>query len=211
MTGERPRSMDGPVASAWKDLLADAEAIAEEYRDRGWEVLTVEPGDVAPVTKEERFGFSVLLPDSEYDAVEDLVDRDAAGFGEAEVYRRSVGNTVFALAVELDETTETAVVVPLYYVPAETEAVLETAAEEGELLVHLRPLSIENWVTFSHDDPSLFVPGDDAIDVANSSDAEDATDEGDANDAEDAIGEDFDDGGIESGDEAVEPRDDPEA
>lgn len=158
----------GPLASFWTDLVADAEAIEAEYREDGWEVLSVEPGDVSPVDKEERFGLSVLLPGSEYEAVEEVVEREGISFDEAEVYRRTVGEIVFVLVVERDPTSEVAVVVPLYYSPQWPGEIVETAVEEGVLEIHLRPLSVENWVTFSHDDPSLFVPEDDeGIDVGD--------------------------------------------
>lgn len=146
-----------PAAKLWEELLADAETIAEEYRERGWEVLSVRPGDVSPAEKDERFGLSVLVPDSEYDAVEAVVEREDVSFDAAEIYHRPMGNTTFALAVELDTDSETAVLVPLAYSVQEMRSVFETALEEGELSIHVRPLSIENWVSFAHDDPSLFV------------------------------------------------------
>lgn len=171
-------SSDGPgnaVGEFWTDLLDDAAAIAAEYREEGWEVRTVEPGDVTPIddADHDRFGLSVLVPGSEYDALEELVERDGISFDAAEVYRRSVGGTAFAIAVERDEASEAAVVVPLYYSSGEASAVLETALERGELRIHLRPLSIENWVTFEHDEPALFVPEDGGPDDAPSDEAAD--------------------------------------
>ncbi|WP_255169109.1 DUF7529 family protein [Natrononativus amylolyticus] len=146
-----------PGVKLWEDLLADTDAIAEEYREAGWEVVVVQPGDVSPVQKDERFGFSVLVPDSEYDTVEAIVEREDVTFDAAEIYHRPMGNTTFALAVELDTDSETAVLVPLAYGLQEMKPVFETALEEGELRIHVRPLSIDTWVSFAHDDPSLFV------------------------------------------------------
>ena len=143
----------------WAELLAEADAVAAEYREDGWEVVAVEPGAVSPAEKDDRFGLSVLLQGSEYDAVEGLVDRDGVSFDETDVYRNAAGDVMYVLAIELDTDSETAVVVPMAYSVGSLGRVLETALEEGELGVHLRPLSIERWVTFTHDEPSLFVGG----------------------------------------------------
>lgn len=151
------RQPDAPPADRVEDLLADAEATAEEYREAGWEVLALEPGAVSPADNDERRGFSVVLPGSEYERLEALFDREAVAFESAEVYRRSAGNTTLALAVELDPENEIVVLVPLWYDPARFRSVLVAAADEGEVRIHLRPLSIDRWVTFVHDDPSLFV------------------------------------------------------
>lgn len=178
----------GPdAAGPWAEVLADAAAITDQYRDRGWDVTVVEPRDVAPAETADRGGFAVLVADDEYDRVADRVgdasagDGDGAGaaatgdggdgdgtgavdaggrFDDAEVYRRGLDDAVLAIAVERDPASEVAVVVPLYYLAAEARAALEAAQEGGELLLHLRPESSEDWVTFSHDDPSLFVPDD---------------------------------------------------
>lgn len=172
-----------PLTGFWKELLEDAEAIAAEYREDGWDVETLRPGDISRVRNDERVGLSVLVPDDEYETVETLVERERTSFDAAEVYRRAVGDVVFAIAVERDEATETAVVVPLYYRPREAGEVLEAALEEGQLRLHLRPPSVENWVTFGHDEPSLFVP--DRVDWSDEG-------EGDANGLEDSGGPDAD-------------------
>lgn len=86
--GPEPISMDGPDAERWSAFLEEAETIADEYRDDGWDVTAVEPGDVIPVdvSDHERFGFSVLVPDSEYDAVESLVEDAETAFDTSEVF-----------------------------------------------------------------------------------------------------------------------------
>lgn len=88
----------------------------------------------------------------------------------------------FALVVERDMDTEQAVCVPLTYSLSAAQSVFETALLEEELLVHVsarrsdavdsdagsdvdagpaaddtNDAADEQWVTFSHDDPSLFL------------------------------------------------------
>ncbi len=152
MTDDPPE--DGPDAELWDDLLADAKAFATEYREEGWEVLAVRPSDVSLAGDDDRLGLVVFVADDEYDDLEAVVEREAASFEAAEVYRRIVDDTAAVVAIELDERTQTAVVVPMQYSLSRVESPLEA----DDLLVHVRPSSLENWVTFSHDDPSLFFP-----------------------------------------------------
>ncbi|WIV68353.1 DUF7529 family protein [Natrialbaceae archaeon AArc-T1-2] len=145
----------------WTELLADTEEIATEYREAGWEAVAVRPTDVTAVNREERAWLTVFATDAEYEPVASVVDRDEATFEGADVYRRQVKETTYVLAVELDAATETAVVVPLSYDLAEGRGVLESALEAGELTVRVRPPSIDDgWVSFAHDEPSLFVADD---------------------------------------------------
>ena len=143
----------------WDELLADAGRIAERYREDGWDAVVLEPSEITPVEDEERFGLDVEVTEDEYDLVARLVDRDAITFGGAEVYYRpSEGDDRrFALAVERDEATETAVFVPLTYTLRESHGVFERALREADLQLHVRPEAAEQWIVFSHEDPSLFL------------------------------------------------------
>lgn len=164
MTDE-PRNQREMGGDHWQECLEDATAIANEYRERGWDVVTVSSRDVTPWTEADddgrsTSGFSVLAPDDEFDALRGAVDRGEARFDAAEIYRRVAGSGVLTLAVELDSATETAAVIPLYYRLEEASEALESALERGELLLRVRPTSHEDWVTFTHDDPALFAPDD---------------------------------------------------
>lgn len=147
----------------WEELVADADGIAANYRDDGWDGVVLEPIEVTPVYDEERFGLDVEVTEDEYDLVAKLVDRDDVTFGGAEVYYRpSEGDDRrFALAVERDEATETAVFVPLTYTLSESHGVFERALREADLQLHVRPEAAEQWIVFSHEDPSLFLEEED--------------------------------------------------
>ncbi|TYL39934.1 hypothetical protein CV102_06595 [Natronococcus pandeyae] len=143
----------------WEELLADATGIAERYREDGWDAVVLEPSGITPVEDEERFGLDVEVTEDEYDLVARLVERDDVTFGGAEVYYRpSEGDDRrFALAVERDEATETAVFVPLTYTLSESHGVFERALRAADLQIHVRPEAAEQWLVFSHEDPSLFL------------------------------------------------------
>ncbi|RKD93375.1 DUF7529 family protein [Halopiger aswanensis] len=151
----------------WTELLEDAAAIAAEYGDDGWDTVVLEPAGIDAVPREgnERGGLEAIVSETEHGLLEALVERDDVTVDEAEVYYRpSEGDDRrFALAVERDTESGIAVCLPLTYrlTEAETNAVFETALADGELLVHVRSrdaaADADQRVTFSHDDPLLFL------------------------------------------------------
>ncbi|MXV63220.1 hypothetical protein GS429_14315 [Natronorubrum sp. JWXQ-INN-674] len=146
----------------WTELLEDTTAIAEEYRENGWDAVVLDPEAVSPVENEERTGFDVRVSADEYELVESLIERGDVAVTAADVYYRppeSDDEPRIALAVERDEDTETAVFVPLTYDLAESRSVFETALKTEELLLHVTTETddADGWVSFSHEDPSLFL------------------------------------------------------
>ncbi|AHF98522.1 hypothetical protein HALLA_06375 [Halostagnicola larsenii XH-48] len=150
-------------ADPWIELLEDAAAIEGEFQDAGWETLFVEPEAVTPVETDDRVGLRAVVSQDQYTAVEDLVGRDDIAFAAVDVYYQTEGQTTFILAVERDDETEHAVLLPLYYDLPDASSVLETALADGHLFVYLDPADEpaetdeDRWVVFSHDEPSLFV------------------------------------------------------
>jgi hypothetical protein len=153
-----------PVAAVWEDLLADAAATAEEYREKGYDALELHPGDVAALPGEhgDRVGLDVLIPDDEYEAVATLFEEgfEVDGY---EVYSSTAAGVAFFLVVVYDEDHRQAVLFPGFYT-LDDDAVSELfdrAREEGRIRTYLRRLS-GDFVAFRHDDPELFAPPDDA-------------------------------------------------
>lgn len=154
----------------WDELLEDAAAVAEEYGDDGWDTAVLEPVgiDAIPPDGDERGGLEAIVSETEYGLLEAVVERDDVTVDEAEVYYRpSEGDDRrFALAVERDTSTGIAVCLPLTYrlTEGETHSVFETALADDELLVHVRSrggADADQRVTFSHDDPLLFLEDSD--------------------------------------------------
>lgn len=153
-------STGSPFEAFWEDLLDDAEATATEYREDGWEVLTLTPGDVTAVYDAERpAGLSVLIPDPEFDTVRELVND--GDFDSVEVYRNTAGSVVFLLVIEQDTKAETAIMIPAYYNAVTDSALLETIEDIEELSLHVRPLAQDQGITFMHETHSLFTPDED--------------------------------------------------
>lgn len=143
------------ASSGWQAVLDDAEATADEYRERGWETLLVHPGDSVFVDSERRRGLDVVLPDPEFDELRGLVDDHA--FDDVEVFRAEGDGLVYLLVVERAPATEAAVLVPAYYDPVAAGSALEAVRKEGEIRLFCRRLGDE-YVEFAHDDPGPFLP-----------------------------------------------------
>ena len=139
------------VAEPWEAVVADMEATAEGYREADWAVLELHPGDV---TVDEQ-GLDVLVPGDEFEALEEIAVE--ATFGSYEVYRAAESGMVFALVVLEDTETERAVCCPIYYEREAIEGVRERIGD-GVLYTHIRPLNDDRTVTFSYEEPELFVP-----------------------------------------------------
>ncbi|SEW21205.1 DUF7529 family protein [Natrinema salifodinae] len=149
-----------PTDDLWDELREDARAIAEDYREEGWDAVVLEPTDVSPVETDERTGLDVAVSAEEYEVVEDLID-GAVSITAADVYYRPLADEGsdrrVALTVERDEDGETAIFVPLTYDVSAARSVFEAALVEEELLLHVTADATDRWVSFSHDDPSLFL------------------------------------------------------
>ncbi|WP_225741224.1 DUF7529 family protein [Halorussus halophilus] len=156
MPGTHLRAME-----FWEDVVADMEATAAEYEAEGWETLQLHPGDVTTLTPDpeegdERFGLDVLLPNDEFDAVEERLEGGAA-FDAYEVYSATADALVLLVVAMEDHDGEFALLYPAYYDAQNSEAMLNAARAAGEMHTYLRTLT-EETIEFTHADPSVFEP-----------------------------------------------------
>lgn len=141
------------VAARFETLIEEAETIGSEYRDDGWDVQVVHTGDVTALL-EDPFGIDVLAPGSEYERLENRAD--GVSFDRSHVYRAEEGESVFFVVVIESTDEEFAVVVPAFLNRRDLKQLEGVALERGELRTHVRPLSNDTRVTFTHDDLDPF-------------------------------------------------------
>jgi hypothetical protein len=146
------------IQNHWDEAMADMEATAEQYRQEGWTVLEVHPGDVVALGpgRSDRWGLDLLVPDDEFAELHRWVETEGYSFDSCEVYRGEGGGVVYLVVVMQEAAAERAVLFPVYYEPGRSSELLEAAEEAGEMRTHLRPLANEPIVTFTQSDPSLF-------------------------------------------------------
>jgi hypothetical protein len=151
---ESPRHPLVGATEHWEALLEDLATVVEEYRERDWTALDVEPGDVT--VDPDLPGFSVLLADNEFEAVTELLG--ASGVDGYRVYLGSAADVVFAAIALEDSRTERAAVVPLYYSRAALQGLRPAGEEAGRLVTRLRTLADREFVV-EHEGPEPFFPG----------------------------------------------------
>lgn len=151
--------VDDAAVEAWDRVVEDMAATAAEYRDDGWAVVELHPGDVTPLPPDhERFGLDVLVPGDEYETVSELVTDEGAAFDEFEVFRAVHAGHVFLVVAVEDAAAEQVLLVPVYYGIKDAEKTIEGVLEQDTFPVHIRPLTIEDVVTFEPSEPKLLLP-----------------------------------------------------
>lgn len=151
---------DSPFEGFWRDLLEDTAATATEYEAQGWDVCSLNPGDVTPrYDSEKPFGLGVLVPNPQFDTVDELVN--SGTFDNVEVYKSAVGPVVFLLVVERDEEREIAILIPAYYNRMTDSEFVEAVEDKEEMRFQIRALGEAHEISFAHEDCSLFLPEDD--------------------------------------------------
>lgn len=155
------------VIDSWEAVVSDMEATAAEYREDGWTVIELHPGDVATLTgnheRIDRYGLDLVVPSDEAETVYELVEAEDAAFDSCSLFKAVRAGIVFLVVAVEDETRGIAVLYPAYYDvdDEQTEEMLEVATSRGEMQTHVRNLGGERLSTFTHGDPSLFFPTDD--------------------------------------------------
>lgn len=139
------------VENRWEDLIEDTETTAAEYEAAGYETLAIHPGDVVVLLDD--LAIDVLAPGNEYRPLTDLVEGTTVD--EFDVYTAQEGGVAFALVAALDHDESTAVCVPIWVELSEADELTVAAREAGQVHLHVRPLSNDERVAFTLEDPDL--------------------------------------------------------
>jgi len=169
---DREGSPDGPdpedagtgeetgTGTPWERTTEQLRALAEEFREGGWNVVDVAAADTTPERPGgrtgDRFGLTHVVPGNRADAVRDAFRPE--GFERYETYRRRVGTTAFQVTALFDADRGVAILVAGAYDLADADGMIEAAREEGVLYTHLRTLDGTHLGSFRHDDPAQLVP-----------------------------------------------------
>lgn len=152
------------VLDHWDAVVADMEATVEEYREDGWDVVEVFPGDITALSGQhaavDRYGLDLVVPDELANELQELVETPDAGFDSTSVFRAVETGVVFLVIVVEDVDRGIAVIAPVFYDSDDETAgeMIERATREGEMHLHVRDLASEHVATFTHGDPALFFP-----------------------------------------------------
>ncbi|SEW01557.1 DUF7529 family protein [Natrinema salifodinae] len=127
---------------AWSRTLDDTDAIAEQRRDDGWDVVSIAAVDTAPMSREvgpdDRFGTVYVIPDNDADSFTDAYERGE--FSRYEAYRNETEGYVYLVTELLDPNTETAILLAGQYQRRYADGMIAAAEEENVLYTHVETL-----------------------------------------------------------------------
>lgn len=148
------------IEEHWPEFQQEIDSMAHEYRDDGWEVVEVHPGDVVPIAPgdHDRWGIDVVVPNDELATVQNVVTESTPD--QLELFRSTRGELVFQLVVAKDPDDHCLVLIPTYYSESNIEPIRAAAFDRGIVQIHLRPLKQSPVITFSHEEPAVFFPSE---------------------------------------------------
>lgn len=138
-------------ASSWSAFMDDLHTTAEEYRDRGYEVVEIHTGDV--VALPDNAAIDILAPGDEFETLQTLMNDFE--IDEYSVFTADVGSSRFVLVIAEDHDQQAAVCCPLFIHGPKSQAIKQRALAAGFIQIQIRPLSDDDHVVFTIDNPSL--------------------------------------------------------
>lgn len=151
----------GSVAkNAWVRTIEDMEALADERREQGWDVVAIPAGDTTAVSRDagndDRFGIVHVIADNHAEEFSEAFERGS--FPRYEAYRNEVSGFVYLVTELLDPETETAILLAGQYRLRHASGMVEAARDEGVLYTHVQTLDGTALGTFRHDEFGPLVP-----------------------------------------------------
>ncbi|MFC5972964.1 hypothetical protein ACFPYI_16645 [Halomarina salina] len=145
----------------WERLLDGMDAIAADYRDEGWETLVLHPGDVSVFVDDEpgsKTGFRLVVPQSELDAVAELVGDAATRYDEFEVYRGDTEGLVLCTVAVKSADDASTILYPVYYDSGTDQRFVESMADGGMVYSEITNLGKSSIFSFVHRNIDPFLP-----------------------------------------------------
>ncbi|WP_244605179.1 DUF7529 family protein [Halorussus halobius] len=143
----------------WEEMTEEVEALTREYEESGWETLVLSPGDVAPMPADGDRGpaFGLVVPDSELDALAELVGERDDAYDEFEVHAAAVEALAMFAVVVKATALERAICYPVYYDPAVDLEFVEDVRESDTIYTNITNLRESRRFSFRHEKPTLFL------------------------------------------------------
>ncbi|MFP8888578.1 hypothetical protein ACLI4U_02265 [Natrialbaceae archaeon A-CW2] len=159
------RARTPAVKEAWKRTNQDMEAIAEERREDGWEVITMPSVHTSPVGREDGeddyYGLVHVIPDNHADAFSEAFDPDT--FTRWEAYRNDVDGFVFLVTELMDPESKTAILVAGQYNMQLSKGMVTTAIKTDDLYSHFKTINGTELGSVRYEEIDPFIPNVDGF------------------------------------------------
>lgn len=145
---------------AWAMTNEDMEAIAEQRREEGWDVVAMPAVHTSPVSKDasedDRFGLVHIIPDNHADDFRRAYEQGE--FPEYLVYRREVSQSSFLVTEFIDPESETIILVAARFDLRHGEGLGRNVLEEDELYSYAKTVDGTELGSFYHEEWEPFLP-----------------------------------------------------
>lgn len=157
---QRVADPDGSLTEAWEQTLEDMEAIAEDRREDGWEVLSVIAihTDTVSIDMNEHddFGLMHILPDSQAEDFEEAYDPDE--FTEFLVYGSLIEGFLYNVTEFIDPEAEESILVASRIDLKRAQGLYESVLDKGVLYSHMKKVDGTYVGTFEHEEYEPLLP-----------------------------------------------------
>lgn len=156
---ERLRANSEVHASAWQESLEEMWALEEELQEEGWDTLVTAAGHTGPVAPSHDYGYwglTHIVPDSDAEAIGELVD--GGEFPSYDVYRSEVNGRVFGVTVLLDPDSSTAILITNQFELRLAGELVAHTHEVGHVNTIVRYLDGTVVAEIRHEEPGKFFP-----------------------------------------------------
>jgi hypothetical protein len=145
----------------WEEVIESIQTLSDEYEEAGWRTLVLHPGDVSTTTNtanDRKAGFRLVVPESELDALGELVGEGEESYDQFEVHGAPADDLLLFVVVVKSAKREAAILFPVYYEPDMDREFVEAANEQETIHTDITNLGQSQQYSFSHDKPELFLP-----------------------------------------------------
>lgn len=137
---QRRKDPTGEKRAAWKQTLEDQEAVAEDRRDDGWDVLTIVAAHTDTVSidmgEHDDFGLFHIIPNNHAEEFTGWWDPDE--FTEFLVYGNDVQGFMYAVIEFIDPDTERTILLACRYDMTRAQGLVASAEKEGVLYSRIK-------------------------------------------------------------------------
>ncbi|WP_121742229.1 DUF7529 family protein [Natronorubrum halophilum] len=151
---QRRRDPGGAQTAAWKQTLDDMDAIAEQRRDDGWEVVTIMAAHTDTVSRDmgedDTFGLIHVVPNNYADQFTNVFDSDE--FTEYLAYGSAIDGFMYVVTELLDAETDRSILIASRYDMARADGMIKSAEDEGALYTHVKTIDGTILGSFRHEE-----------------------------------------------------------
>ena len=138
------------LMGVWEDVRRDLEATVEEYREAGWTVVDLAPGDVT-LTTDDQYDIDVLVPDNEFEDVLEAIEEGDYRPTETDRFSTVANGLVIHLLVVKDTRNRIAITFPIYFNERPEDRVVRIEDETEPATIGLRNLNKDFVLTIEYD------------------------------------------------------------